>query len=143
VIRPATMDDVPVLARILEDWISETAWMPRLHTSADHLGFLTHLILSTDVLVAGEPEPTGFIALDGEMIRALYLAPKARNIGQGAALLDHAKSLAERLVVWTFQNNYGAASFYRREGFSEVLRTDGQGNAEKLPDLQLIWEGRM
>lgn len=139
-IRPATPSDATVLAGILYDWIIETGWMPRLHSPADTVDFLRHLITTCDVVVTGEPLSTGFMARDGQDIRALYLAPHARGIGQGAALLDQAKAQSDRLTLWTFQNNWRAVAFYRREGFAEVLRTDGRDNAEKLPDIMMVWE---
>ena len=139
-IRRATMDDAPVLAAILRDWVVETGWMPVLHTPEDDLGFLRHLITTCDVMVTGEPDPTGFIAVDGEDMRCLYLAPQARGMGQGRALLDRAKALADRLSLWAFQANPRAVDFYRREGFAEVEWTDGQGNDERLPDLRMVWE---
>ncbi len=139
-IRPATIEDAPILAAILRDWVIETGWMPVLHTPEEDLGFLRHLITTCDVLVIGEPEPTGFIAVDGQDVRCLYLAPQARGMGQGRALLDRAKTQSDRLSLWAFQANPRAIAFYRREGFAEMERTDGQRNDEKLPDLRMVWE---
>lgn len=41
--------------------------------------------------------------------------------------------------LWTFVANTGAQSFYRREGFAEMRRTDGD-NEEHLPDILYRWQ---
>jgi GNAT superfamily N-acetyltransferase len=138
--RPATPADAPALARIMDDWIIETGWMPRLHSLSQTVGFLAQLISTCDVVVTGDAEPVGFLARDGADIRALYLAPQARGLGWGAALIDHAKGASDRLTLWVFQANPRAVAFYLREGLTEATRTDGQGNDEKLPDIRMVWE---
>lgn len=139
-LRPATPDDASALARILGDWVRETGWLPVLHTREEDLGFLTHLIATTDVIVAEDGPMLGFLALDGKDVRALYLAPDARGRGVGRALLGRAKAGRDRLSLWTFEANPRAVAFYRREGFRVVERTDGSGNEEGLPDLRMVWE---
>ena len=139
-LRRATPEDAPALARILGDWVRETGWMPVLHTREEDLGFLAHLIGTTEVTLAEDGTPSGFLALDGEDVRALYLAPEARGQGIGRALLDHAKASRGRLSLWAFEANPRAVAFYQREGFRVAERTDGSGNEEALPDLRMIWD---
>ncbi len=139
-LRPATPDDASALARILGDWVRETGWLPVLHTREEDLGFLTHLIATTDVIVAEDGPMLGFLALDGKDVRALYLAPDARGRGVGRALLGRAKAGRDRLSLWAFEANPRAVAFYQREGFRVVERTDGSGNEEGLPDLRMVWE---
>jgi ribosomal protein S18 acetylase RimI-like enzyme len=45
--------------------------------------------------------------------------------------------------LWTFQANYRAVAFYRRNGFRTLETTDGSGNEERLPDYLLVrpWRG--
>ncbi len=118
----------------------ETGWMPVLHTREEEAGFLRHLIAETEVTVAEDGEPLGFLAREGEAVRALYLDSGARGRGVGVALLDRAKAGRARLSLWAFEANPQAVAFYEREGFRVVERTDGSGNEEKLPDLRLAWE---
>jgi GNAT superfamily N-acetyltransferase len=139
-LRPAEPADAPALARTLGDWVREAGWMPVLHSREEDVGFLRHLIATTRVTVAEDGAPLGFLALDGEEVRALYLAPAARGLGWGRRLLDGAKAASPRLRLWTFQANAGARAFYAREGFREVGRTEGD-NEEGLPDLLLAWDG--
>lgn len=140
-IRPGTPNDAADMGRILSDWIDETPWMPRLHSRDEDRGFCRHLLASTEVVVCElHGQVAGFAARAGQILPALYLAPGARGQGNGRALLDRAKSASGgRLGLWTFQANAGAVRFYVREGFAEVERTEGAGNAEKLPDLRLEW----
>lgn len=138
--RAATPEDASALARILGDWVRETGWMPVLHTREEDEGFLSRLIAGTEVTVAEDGATLGFLARDGEEVRALYLAPEARGRGVGRALLDRAKAGRGRLWLWAFEANVRAVAFYLREGFRVVERTDGSGNAERLADLRLAWE---
>lgn len=140
-LRAAAPEDAPPLARVLGDWVRETGWMPVLHSRDEDIGFLRHLIETTEVTVAEGGATLGFLALDSEEVRALHLAPDARGRGIGRALLGRAKAARGRLSLWTFQGNRRAIAFYEREGFRVAERTDGSGNEERLPDLRMVWEG--
>lgn len=137
----ATPQDVSALAAILRGWILQTPWMPKLHTPAEDMAFLHHLIATQDVTVAHRTgDVVGFVARSGAEISALYLCPTARGQGLGTQLLDRAKAETHRLDLWTFQANSGARRFYARNGFVETDLTDGARNEERLPDVRLIWE---
>lgn len=135
----ARPEDAAAMAQVLGGWIAATPWMPRLHTPAEELWFCGHLIETCEVFVIRAPDLGGFLARRGNEIPALYLTPASRGQGQGKALLDRAKQGRDRLELWSFQANPRAVVFYRREGFVEDHRTAGEGNAEKLPDIHLIW----
>jgi GNAT superfamily N-acetyltransferase len=136
-LRDATMDDAPMMAQVLGDWCRGTPWMPKLHSRAQDLWFVTGLLRTHVVRVA---EGLGFLARQGSVLDALYLAPSARGQGLGRALLDEVK-VTGLVQLWTFQANLGARAFYLREGFREVRMTNGAGNAEKLPDVWMEWRG--
>ena len=136
-LRDAGLDDAPMMAQVLGDWCRDTPWMPKLHSRAEDLGFVTGLLQTHVVrVVAG----LGFLARQGSVVDALYLAPAGRGLGYGRALLDEVKVLG-LVQLWTFQANQGARAFYLREGFREVRFTDGSGNDEKLPDVWMEWRG--
>jgi GNAT superfamily N-acetyltransferase len=137
----ATPQDAVPLARILGDWLRGTGWMPVLHSRDQDIAFLSRMIASHHVLVARDAEgvPLGFIAVKQGDIAGFYVAEASRGQGIGKVLLDAAKAQEPRLVLWTFQANTGAIAFYAREGFTEVERTDGAGNEERLPDVRMIW----
>ena len=134
-IRDAVAGDAGGLARVLGDWVQDTAWMPKLHSREEDLGFLQGLIAGCRVRVI---EGAGFMAVEGGVVRALYLEPSARGLGLGKALLDDAKGRAGRLELYTFEANAGARRFYAREGFREVRF--GAENEEGLPDVFLVWQ---
>jgi len=133
--------DGALIGAILADWVDETAWMVPAHTRAQTLGFGDLLIRASEVTVAHRARHVvGFLSRQGDEVQALYLAASARGAGIGAALLEAAKADAAQLSLWVFQANIGARAFYRRHGFVEVARSDGQGNDEKLPDVRLVWK---
>lgn len=136
----AGVSDVPVLARIIGDWVRETDWMPVLHSHEEDEGFLAGLLRTHVVRFArGGPHRLGFMARQGEKVQALHVAKAARGLGIGRALLDEVKAVEPAVSLWTFQANIRAIAFYRREGFAEAERTDGKRNDERLPDIRMIW----
>jgi GNAT superfamily N-acetyltransferase len=135
------MSDVRPLALIMNGWIRETEWMPKLHTEPEDLKFIRRLIDDHEVTVMRDLTGAhGFMARDGQVIHALYVARGRRGRGLGKQLMDRVKGIEPRLELWCFQENTRARAFYAREGFQEVELTDGAGNDEKLPDVRLVWE---
>lgn len=139
-IRAAQPLDAGAAGTILSEFVDTTPWMPRVHTRAEDLRHMDQMIARDWVHVICDAGVAGFIARDRDMVHALYVSGGRRGAGLGKALLDHAKTQTDRLTLWTFQANDGARRFYDREGFTEIARTDGAGNDEGLPDLQLHWE---
>ena len=140
-IRPATPADAPACAAILNAWIDETPWMPRVHPHEDvERHYREFVFQKRKVTMAEDGGPVGYLALDAEegFITSFFLKSDARGAGVGKRLLDDAKARAEMLQLWTFVANEGARRFYEREGFREAERTDGD-NEENLPDIRLRW----
>jgi ribosomal protein S18 acetylase RimI-like enzyme len=80
------------------------------------------------------------LTLDGDDLDQLYVVPEAAGQGIGSMLVDLAKQLRpDGLALWTFQTNLAAQEFYRRHGFTEVRRTDGEHNEERAPDVRMVW----
>ena len=139
-IADAETSDVPVLARLIADWVRETDWMPVLHSQEEDEGFVAGLLRTHVVRVARwGMDRVGFLARQGGRVQALHVAQSAREMGIGRALLDEVKAVEPEVSLWTFQANTRAIAFYLREGFAEAERTDGHGNDEKLPDIRMIW----
>ncbi len=113
--------------------------MPDLHGPAAAVGFVMGLINGQIVRVARSGGvPQGFLARDGAEVTALYVAGPDRGQGIGTALIEEAKA-SGALRLWTFQANLFARTFYGHTGFVVDHMTDGAGNAERLPDLRLVW----
>ena len=140
-IRAARSTDAGAVGTILSAFIDDTPWMPRIHTRAEDLSFAGYMIDKGWVTVAETGgRVKAFLALKGDVVHALYVAPSAQGQGLGARLLDFAKADQARLCLWTFQANLRAQAFYARHGFAEVERTNGAGNDEQLPDVRLVWK---
>ncbi len=140
-IRPATPEDAPACAAILNAWIDETPWMPRVHSHEDvERHYREFVFQKRKVTVAGDDAPVGYLALDMEegFITSFFLKAEVRGEGVGKRLLDGVKAGVETLQLWTFVENDGARRFYEREGFSEADRSDGD-NEEGLPDILYRW----
>ncbi|NVK15661.1 MAG: GNAT family N-acetyltransferase [Rhodobacteraceae bacterium] len=139
-LRPATPLDAGAVGDILYRFQQETAWMPKLYSSAEVIFFCGVMIDRGWVTVAErEGAILGFLARKEEEVCSLYLASGAYGQGAGKRLLDAAKAAAPRLVLNTFAANTMAQRFYLREGFAEVARGDGSGNEEGLPDITYEW----
>ncbi|MEO1795661.1 MAG: GNAT family N-acetyltransferase [Pseudomonadota bacterium] len=136
-VRRAAPSDAEGCAQILNDWIDSTAWMTRIHTAQDVVRHYKETVFPEREVWVVEDPPRAFMALDpAHFVTALYSA--VPGAGLGHRLLDHAKCLRAELRLWTFVANTRAQSFYLREGFSEVARTEGD-NEEGLPDIRYEW----
>ncbi|MEM6340368.1 MAG: GNAT family N-acetyltransferase [Pseudomonadota bacterium] len=137
-IRFAQPLDAGRVGAILTEFTTETPWMPRLHTAAEDIRHAEQMIDQGLVTVFDDGALRGFLARRKDDVLSLYVRATDRRRGIGCALLDAAKAQSAVLTLWTFRANHPARSFYRREGFSEIGRTDGE-NEEGLPDVHLAW----
>lgn len=139
-LRPARPTDAGATGAILWNHQRETPWMPELYSGAETVAFCGTMIdrgWMTVVTVGGVVQ--GFLARDGAVLHALYVAPEAKGQGLGKRLLDDAKARVGRLRLSAFEDNHAARRFYRREGFVEAGRSDGAANDENLPDIAYVW----
>ena len=138
-IRRGRAEDAPICADILNRWIDETSWMPRVHDAEDVRRHYREFVFKTRKVWVAEDPVAGYLCFDPECdeITSLYASPT--GAGTGKALLDHLKRRQDSLSLWTFVANQRARAFYRREGFREVDQTEGD-NEEGLPDVLLTWE---
>ncbi|SEL19168.1 Acetyltransferase (GNAT) family protein [Roseovarius nanhaiticus] len=132
---------VPQMAAILWDFGRRTPWLPRVRPYRTDLRVMTRITRAGWVRVLHDARgPAAFIARDGARIHALYVHPRAQGRGLGRTLLDDAKHAAPRLELWVAEANREARAFYDAQGFAEGQRSDGTGNDERLPDIQMIWQ---
>ncbi len=141
-IRPARTQDMAQCADILNEWIDETDWMPRIHSHDDVKNYYrTEVAAGRKVfVVTADTKIAGMIVIAPDnIVTALYVRRGFRRQGVGRMLLSRAKRECRSEVrLWTFQRNQAAQKFYAHEGFVEINRTDGD-NEEGLPDLLLEW----
>lgn len=142
-IRAATVDDLPACAAIINDYIDQTDWLPRLQPREVIAGFFAPTILDERTVLVAEldGEVAGYLTMTpGGMVPALYLAPRARGQGIGKALLDRAKAAGPGMINLTvFEPNHAARRFYEREGFVELPEAR-KVEEEGIPILLLRWK---
>jgi ribosomal protein S18 acetylase RimI-like enzyme len=142
-IRLATVEDAPEVARVFRAARAGMTYLPVLHTAEEDGEFIRRLIGECEVHVAchrGTGAIMGFLALSDTDIEDLYLAPAHQGEGVGGILLALAKKRRPRgLSLWVFQANQGAVRFYQRHGFVIAESSDGHYNEEGLPDHRMTW----
>jgi GNAT superfamily N-acetyltransferase len=142
-VRHGRLEDATACARIKNDWIDETPWMPRIHSAVDVESYYRDVVFAKRHVVVAEHRGllAGFAACDlqNNEVTSLFVHRGARGHGIGKRLITYAKEQsAGQLELWTFVQNEGARRFYLREGFTEVRTTPGD-NEEQLPDILLGW----
>jgi ribosomal protein S18 acetylase RimI-like enzyme len=145
VLRPAETSDLMAIAEVhLAARAAAVPAMPPLVHGPDEVrAFHAGLDLDErDLWVAVHGHVVGYVELKGAWLDDLYVEPAAQGQGIGTALLDLAQSLRpDGFCLWVFETNLGALRFYRRHGLVELETTDGSGNAERSPDVRMVWPG--
>ncbi|MEU6018976.1 GNAT family N-acetyltransferase [Streptomyces sp. NPDC047515] len=144
VLREAAAEDAePLTGLFLASRAAAMPYLPKVHSDADTLAWMTHVVLpGTTVWIAetGAGDVLGFASLDGAELEHLYLRPDARRRGIGSLLLAKVRETArDELTLYVFQRNTGARAFYERHGFAAVAFDDGSRNEEKEPDVRYRW----
>jgi ribosomal protein S18 acetylase RimI-like enzyme len=143
-IRPARADDAVAIATAHIDARREaTPWLPVVHTFEETADFFRDFVIPNQLVFVAELEEgvVGFIAIYGEWVEHLYIAPAQQKIGLGDTLLKMAKELRpDGLKLWTFEGNLRARKFYERRGFVAVEFTNGSRNEERTPDVRYQWK---
>ena len=142
-IRPARSADAEAIADVHLDSRREAMpWLPVLHSRDDTIAYFAgHVLLHEEVVVAEVNQlVVGFIALEGDHVDHLYIAPAYQGRGIGDTLLAMAKEVRpDGLMLWTFQRNARARQFYEARGFVAAELTDGSRNEEREPDALYRW----
>ncbi len=135
-IRRAVPEDAAACARVVNDWVDRTDWMPRVISRETIEGYVAKAMTEREIYVIGDPVE-GYLSLDPVTanIGALYLDNPGR--GYGKALMDRAKAGRDYLQLWTHEPNEAAHRFYFREGF-ELVGRKPKGE-DDLPELRMEW----
>ena len=79
----------------------------------------TQYLPSADVFVHEDAGGiTGFSALVGQTLAALFVAPERQGQGIGSQLLTHAKQRSPELNLTVYRDNPSSVAFYKAHGFS-------------------------
>lgn len=144
IIRPGTAADVP---RALTIW---RAAVDATHgfLSAEHRAeidalvaeqFLPHAALWLAEDSAGIVQ--GFLAMDGDMIDALFVDPAAHGRGFGTALVRQALALAPAALVDANAQADNALPFYLSRGFKVIGRSETDPHGRPYPIVHLRYAG--
>jgi ribosomal protein S18 acetylase RimI-like enzyme len=140
-IRNAVAADALEVAEIHLAARREMTYLPVLHSDEETRSWMAGEVFADCRVAVAEigGAVVGFAALEGGRLEHLYVHPDFQSQGVGALLLAWSLSASPGGVdLWVYQKNLRAIAFYRRHGFSEVRRTDGE-NEEREPDLLLAW----
>jgi len=143
-LRRARDGDGVGLAGVFGAARAEMAYLPQLHSQEENVTFFSAGVLPTSWVTVAEVagELVAFSAVKDRWLDHLYVVPGQQGRGIGGALLGRAMTENPGgLTLWAFAANHRAIAFYERAGFVEVLRTDGSGNEERQPDVQMRWPG--
>jgi GNAT superfamily N-acetyltransferase len=142
-LRPAEPKDADAIADVyLASRKASMPYLPELHSDEETRAWIRDVILTRNevwVAAAGD-RVDGFLALNGEVLEHIYVAPRLQGSGLGSALLAKAKQLRPNgFRLWVFQRNMQARGFYEARGMRVVQFSDGSGNEEREPDVLYEW----
>jgi GNAT superfamily N-acetyltransferase len=142
-IRVAHPDDAVAMAQAhIDARRVAMPWLPVIHSFEETVRLFGDFVIPNQIVFVAKLDEgvVGFIAIEGEWVEHLYVAPGHQGIGIGDALLHKAKELRpEGLMLWTFEGNHRARAFYERRGFVAIEFTDGSRNEERTPDVRYQW----
>ena len=138
-IRPARADDAVRAAEILvfcyrlnfypifrdDDFYFRELSVPNAAQRLADDGFPENTLVYDDGAVKG------FVTLDGEEIRKLFVEPCLWNGGIGSLLLEAAVSQGGRRL-WALEKNAGAIRFYERHGFVLTGRRKPEEDTDEM-----------
>ena len=112
------------------------------HSFEEDCGYFKDVLLvENDVYVADlDGVVLAFMAIRGDFIDQLYVAPTHQCQGIGKALIKFARMLSpERLWLYTFQINTNGRFFYEKNGFI-VKKFGVSPPPESEPDVLYEWK---
>ena len=120
----------------------------RPESVSEHLEFLRSLNpgFITVALEKTSRKLVGFMRLEGQVVRDLFIHVDYQRQALGSQFIQHAKEKNEFLSLSTFELNKGAQKFYEAMGF--IIRSRGYAsfdgnswatNKEQLADITYEW----
>jgi len=120
-IRPLRPEDLDAVMQIwLEGNLSANSFIPHSYWLSNKSRVRQELS-EAEVYVAQEDfRVLGFLRLEGNEIRDMFVQKDLRNRNVGKALLDYAKSIRHELELHIYKQNERAIRFYKREDMSVI-----------------------
>lgn len=145
-IRPATEADLAACARIVNDYIDATAWLPRTQSREELAALFTPELFATRVILVAEIAGAvvgGLSVSKVGFMHGLYVDLPFQRQGIGKLLMDAAKArFPGGLELTVFEPNTGAYRFYEREGFRELPDRRLENPDDDIPLLLMKWGGK-
>ena len=115
-LRLADLTDASACSKIVNEWIDNTNWMPRLHSPEEIMKMIRLGIDEREFWVIGDPV-IGYLSLNPNVrqIMGLYVAVPGEGLGK--LLLNQVKVGRNYLKLWSHSANTAAHKFYLRKGF--------------------------
>jgi GNAT superfamily N-acetyltransferase len=141
-LRRATVEDGPEIAKLFRRSFGTLTFLPTLHTPEEDRAHFTRMAAEDEVWIWVEDDRIlGFAAIDADdEVPAFYVEPAEQSRGIGSALFDRLKERRpDGFRFWVFEQNDRARRFYERHGAKAIDFTDGSGNEEQQPDALYEW----
>jgi len=142
-VRRAASDDAAAVAEVYLASFTATYRFALAHTDDQLRRWIRDVLIpikETWVAVEAAGEVVGMMALDGDELDQLYVAPGWTARGIGTRLVELAKRRRPSgLSLYTFQVNERARRFYENRGFVLIDENDGSRNEEHQPDVRYSW----
>lgn len=143
-VRPGTKADAARALEIWRDAVDATHQFlsPGHRTEIDAI--VAEWLPTADLWLVDDASgrPVGFLAMDGNLIDALFVDPAVHGRGFGTALLDHALRLAPNAVVDASEQATNALGFYEARGFVRTGRSETDPGGRPYPLIHLRYGGR-
>ena len=136
-IRPFTEEDTDAVVAVwLEASLQAHSFIPERFW-LDHAKDMRELYLpASDVILVYEEGGAigGFMAMVGDYVAALFVAPEFQRRGIGSRLLRIAERISPSLCLNVYEKNAGAIAFYEKNGFritgTRVEKESGETECE-------------
>ncbi|MFL6060889.1 MAG: GNAT family N-acetyltransferase [Marmoricola sp.] len=143
-LRPATSEDLPEIAELfIATRRDAVPAMPPTVSGPDGIrAWFAEHGAEREIWVAEDDRIAGFAQVKDAWLESLYVGPDRQGSGIGSALLEVVKAQCpDGFALWVFASNIRARGFYHRHGLVELEHTDGSANAERSPDVRMVWPG--
>ena len=143
-VRRGTKADAPRALEIWRDAVDATHpfLSPEHRTDIDAI--VVEWLPTADLWMVDDENgrPVGFLAMDGDLIDALFVDPAVHGRGYGTALLNKALELVPNAVVDASEQATNALPFYEARGFVRTGRSETDPGGRPYPLIHLKYEGR-
>ncbi|XBH21332.1 GNAT family N-acetyltransferase [Jonesiaceae bacterium BS-20] len=138
-IRSATVADYPQILSVWRRSVEATHhFLSSNDIAAIELDVARYLPLMSDLRVAHtDNEVLGFVAIEGDTVEMLFVDSKYFGQGIGSKLLAAVAGDRTCLRVDVNEQNPTGRTFYRARGFTQIGRSETDGEGRPFPILHL------